>query len=102
MIFPDFWTQHLDPSFILTLQEPPVDVLVLRFSQSWILVEQIGHKGQVEFGVPAHHVSRGDKLSTAEPVGLLQHRLRPFQVVSLLINTHRQGIRSGVTAQLLE
>lgn len=70
-----------------TFQQSPVDVLILRFGQCWIFVEQIGHKGKVEFGVSTDDVSWGDKLSTAEPVGLLQHGLCPLHVVFLLNNT---------------
>ncbi|TNN79204.1 hypothetical protein EYF80_010448 [Liparis tanakae] len=71
----------------LTFQQSPVNVLVLGFSQRWIFVEQVRHEGEVEFGVSADDVSRGDKLSTAESVGLLEHRLCPLHVVFLLNNT---------------
>lgn len=70
-----------------TFQQSPVNIFVLWFGQGWVFVEQIGHKSKVEFGVSTDDVSWGDKLSTAEPVGLLQHGLRPLHVVSLLSNT---------------
>lgn len=68
----------------LTLQQAPVDVLVLRFGQCWILVEEVGHKRQVQFGVSRHHVGGCDKLSAAKSLSLLQHSFCSFQVVFLL------------------
>lgn len=73
--------------YVPTFQKSPVNVFILRFGQRRIFVEHIGHEGEVEFGVSTDDVSRGDKLSTAEPVGLLQHGLCPLHVVSLLYNT---------------
>lgn len=70
-----------------TFQQSPVNIFILWFGQGGVFVEQIGHKSEVEFGVSTDDVSWGDKLSTAEPVGLLQHGLRPLHVVSLLSNT---------------
>lgn len=70
-----------------TFHQSPVKVFILWFGQCWIFVKQIGHKGKVEFGVSTDDVIRCDKLSTAEPVGLLQHGLGPLQVVLLLSNT---------------
>lgn len=75
----------------LTLQQAPVDVLVLRFGQCWILVKEIGHKRQVKFGVSRHHVSGRDKLSAAKSLSLLQHSLCPFQVVFLLKKKNRSN-----------
>lgn len=65
----------------------PVHVFVLRFGQCRILIEQVGHESKIEFWVSADDVGRGDKLPTAEPVGLNQHGLRPVLVVFLLKNT---------------
>lgn len=70
-----------------TFQQSPVNVFILRFGQSWVFVKQIGHKGKVEFGVSTDDVSWGDKLSTAESVGLLQHGFCSLHVVFLLNNT---------------
>lgn len=69
-----------------TFQHLPVDVFVLWFGQRWIFVEQVGHKGEIEFWIPADDVGRGDELPTAEPVGLNKHGLRPVLVVPLLNN----------------
>lgn len=69
---------------LCTFQKPPVNVLTLRFDQRWIFVEQIGHKGKVEFRVSTDNVGWGNKLSTAKPVGLLQHSFCPLQIVFLL------------------
>lgn len=77
-----------------TLQKSPVDVLILGFGQRRVLVEEIGHKGQVEFRVARHDVSRRDKLSAAQPVCLLQHTLGSLQVIFLLQNTHQDKLRS--------
>lgn len=82
----------------LTFQQSPVDVLILGFGQRWIFVEQICHKGEVEFGVSADDVSRGDELSAAESVGLLQHGLCPLHVVFLLDNTKEHTLRSETPA----
>lgn len=83
-----------------TFQHLPVDIFVLWFGQCWIFVEQVGHKSEIEFRVPADDVGRGDELATAEPVGLNQHGLRPVLVVHLLNNTRRtEALRS--TVQLL-
>ena len=81
-------------SALHTFQQVPVDVHILRFGQCWIFVEQIGHKGEVEFWVSTDDVSWGDKLSTAEPVGLLQHGFCPLHVVFLLNNTQNTCCRS--------
>lgn len=78
-----------------TFQLSPVDVIIFRFGQCWIFVEQVGHKSKVEFGISTDDVGRGDKLPTAEPVGLLQHGLCSLHVVSLLNNT--QTMASGHT-----
>lgn len=80
---------------IPTLQQSPVNVLALRFGQSWVFVEQIGNKSEVEFGVSVDDISWGDKLSTAQPVGLLQHGFCPLHIIFLL-STHRQNTHAGV------
>lgn len=67
-----------------TFDGAPVDVLVLRFLQSRVLVEQIGNKSQVQFGVATDDVRRHDELSAPEAVGLVQHALGPLQVLFLL------------------
>lgn len=79
---------------LLTFQPVPVQVYILGFGQCGIFVEEVGHEGQVELGAPADDVSRGDKLSTAEPLGLLQHSLGPLQVVPLLNDTHGRSLGS--------
>lgn len=68
----------------LTLQQSPVDVLVLWFGKCWILVEEVGHKRKVKFGVSRHHIGRCDKLSAAKSVSLLQHSICSSQVIFLL------------------
>lgn len=82
-----------------TFQHLPVEIFVLWFGQCWIFVEQVGHKSQIEFWVPADDVGRGDKLPAAEPVGLNQHGLRPVLVVRLLNTRRTEALRS--TVQLL-
>lgn len=67
-----------------TFDGTPVDVLVLRFLQGRILVEEVCHKSHVEFWVPADNISCRDKLSAPETVCLVQHALGPFQVVLVL------------------
>lgn len=67
-----------------TFDGAPVDVLVLGLLQRRILVEQVGHIGQVQLGVAADDVGRRDELAAAQPIGLLQHALRPLQVLLLL------------------
>lgn len=88
--------------YLLTFQPAPVQVCIFWFGQCWIFVEEVGHKGQVEFGAPADDVSRGDKLSAAKPLSLLQHGFSPLQVVTLLKHTQRAAA-SGHThaAQLV-
>lgn len=88
-------------SAFCTFQQLPVNVLILRFGQCRVFVEQICHKRQVEFGVTADNIGRGDKLSTAKPVGLLQHGLRPLQIVFLLFNAHRPRASIRDAGQLL-
>lgn len=83
---------------LLTFQPVPVQVYIFGFGQCWVFVEEVGHKGQVEFGAPADDISRGDKLSAAEPLGLLQHGLGPLQVVSLLNNTQGRSLGSDTHA----
>lgn len=68
----------------LAFDGAPVDVLVLRLLQSWVLVKQIGNEGQVELRVAADDICRHDELPAAEPVGLVQHALGPLQVLFLL------------------
>lgn len=68
----------------LTFDGAPVDVLVLWFLQSRVLIEQIGHKSQVQFGVAPDDVCRHDELPASEPVGFIQHALGPLQVLFLL------------------
>lgn len=67
-----------------TFDGTPVDVLVLRFLQGRILVEEVRHKSHVEFWVPTDNISCHDKLSAPETVSLVQHALGPFQVVVVL------------------
>lgn len=67
-----------------TFDGAPVDVLVLWFLQSRVLVKQIGNKSQVEFRIAPDDVWRHDKLSAAEPLRLVQHALCTLQVVFLL------------------
>lgn len=68
----------------LTLDGAPVDVLVLRFLQSRIFVKKVGHVGQVQLRISSHNISRCDKLTTAEAIGLFQHELCPFHVILFL------------------
>lgn len=75
---------HSVPEHELTFDGAPVDVLVLWFLQRRVLVEQIGNKGQVQFGVAADDVRWHDELSASEPVGLVQHALGPLHVLCLL------------------
>lgn len=79
---------------LLTFQPVPVQVYVLGFGQCWVFVEEVGHEGQVEFGAPTDDVSRGDELSAAEPLGLLQHGLGPLQVVPFLNDTQGHSLGS--------
>lgn len=86
----------------ITFQEGPVDVLVFGLGECWVLVEQVGHEGQVQFGVATDHVSRRDELAAAQPVRLLQHELCPAQVVLLLQGCNAQQLSwntPGYTAQ---
>lgn len=78
-----------DGSDSRTLNRAPVNVLVFRLLQSRILVEQIGHIGQIEFRVSSDHVCGRDELSAAEAVGLFQHALGSLQVVFFLSQNKR-------------
>lgn len=69
----------------LTPQSP---LWVLLPIESRVVVEQRGHEGQVQLGVPAHHVSGRHKLPAAESLGLQEHELSPAGQV-LLLNTQR-------------
>lgn len=67
---------------MLTLQVP---VLVLRFGESRVLVEQCSYKGHVELRVPTHDVGGRHKLSAAKAISLLQHTLGSLRQVLLLV-----------------
>lgn len=71
---------------MLTLQVP---VLVLRFGESRVLVEQCGHKRQVEFGISTNDIGGGHELSTAEAVCLFEHTFCSFRKVLLLLVTYK-------------
>lgn len=71
---------------MLTLQVP---VLVLRFGESRVLVEQCGHKRQVEFGISTNNVGGGHELSTAKAVCLFEHTFCSFPKVLLLLVTYK-------------
>lgn len=82
----------------LTFQKRPVDVLAFRLGKCWVLVEQVGNKGQVQFGVATDHISRCDELPAAEPIRLLQHVLCPPQVILLLPGMQGTRAVTGQTA----
>ena len=48
-----------------------------------MVVEEVGHEGEVELVHALRHVGRGDEAAAAELVRLLQHDLRPGQQVGL-------------------
>lgn len=64
---------------------PQMQVLVLWFVESWVLVEQRGYKGHVEPCVSAHDIAGGYKLSAAEVVSLFEHRLSSLGKILLLV-----------------
>lgn len=76
----------------ITFQKGPVDVLVFRLGKCWVLVEQVGNEGQVQFGVATDHISWCDELPAAEAIRLLQHVLRPPQVILLLPGINGQEL----------
>lgn len=84
---------------MLTLQMP---VLVLRFCESRVLVEERGHKGQVELCVSRHDIGGGHKLSAAEAVGLFEHTLRSLHKILLLVTQTQTQIHTelGKTGSL--
>lgn len=67
-----------------TFNGAPVNVLVFGFFQGRVLVEEVGHEGKVQLGIPSHHIGRHDELPAAQPLSLLQHGLGPLQVILLL------------------
>lgn len=85
----------------ITFQKVPVDVLVFRLGKCWVLVEQVGNEGQVQFGIATDHISWCDELSAAEPICLLKHVLCSSQVILLLpgvqwtrVSWNRRGCKS--------
>lgn len=76
----------------ITFQKGPVNVLVFRLGKCWVLVEQVGNEGQVQFGVATDHISRRDELPAAEAIRLLQHVLCPPQVILLLPGINGQQL----------
>lgn len=83
----------------LTFQKGPVDVLVFRLGECWVLVEQVGNEGQVQFGVATDHVSWRDELPAAQPIRLLQHVLCPPQVILLLTRVERTRAVTGLQSR---
>lgn len=71
---------------------PQCPLRVLLPAERRVLVEQRGHEGQVQLGVPAHHVGGRHKLPAAETFGLQEHELSPAGQV-LLLDTERDGSR---------
>lgn len=76
---------------MLTFQQGPVNVLVLRLGECWVLVKQVCNKGQVQLRVAADDVCWSNKLPAAQPVCLLQHILSPLQVIFLLKRQKRHS-----------
>ena len=68
-----------------------LDVLLLGWVKGREVVEEIGHKSQVELLLTLDHVLGGDKGSALDLVSLIQHELRPLQEVltghGLLVNS---------------
>lgn len=85
-----------------TFDGAPVDVLVLGFLQSRVLVEQIGNKSQVQFGVATDDIRRHDELSAPEAVGLVQHALGTLQVLFLLPRDGRGRRQRSVLCDITE
>lgn len=65
----------------LTLHVP---VLVLRFCERWVFVEERSYEGHVELSVSRHDIVSGDKLSAAEALRLFEHTLRSLCEILLL------------------
>ena len=78
------------------------DYHALRGLQGRVVIEQIGNKGLVQLLVAARNVSRSDEGFAADLVSLLQHHLRPLEVVSLAQGSlvHPRGLGSDLIDEL--
>ncbi len=66
------YDREREHSSMLTLQIP---LLVLRFGECWVFVEERCYKGHVQLCVSTHDISSSYELSAAKAVGLYEHTL---------------------------
>lgn len=80
-------------SLCLTLYVLSLYAIDLSLLHSWMHVEQVGDKGQVEFAVSRSDVMGRNKLSAIQPGRLLQHQLSPSVQIALL-HVHMKQTRT--------
>lgn len=100
VFYASIWTIRLDLLLSdrcnLTFYQCHVYGVGLTSSHRRVHVEEIGHKGQVEFAVSSRDVTGGNKLSAVQPGGLPQHQLGPLKQIRLL-HTHRKQTHTHTT-----